>query len=358
MQKVRAYISLKSIYNNALAWKKVSGVRLCAVVKANAYGHGAPQVAYALHTLADCFAVSLLDEAKAIRVAACGKDILVLTPPLTKQDVLECILNGFILTVADIPSAKLVASVAENAQLQARVHLKINTGMNRYGMDEKSLQRVCKYYAVNAYVRVEGVYSHLYQTERKPCEKQRLVFLNRLGVCKRFFPNVIAHLSATYGALLGQEFSFDMVRIGIGLYGYIPDGAQDIDKKTVRDLALKRAMKLTATSMGSRAYRYGGAGYGKPIWWNGTRQPPKRLFVCRVGYADGVLRNRKSGLNVWRRQANNACMDASVLIGAKGRGKEICIMDDAAKTAKQTGTISYEVLCAATRRAECIYDER
>jgi alanine racemase len=149
-----------------------------------------------------------------------------------------------------------------------------------------------------------------------------------------------------------------MVRIGIGLYGYIPDGAQDIDKKTVRDLALKRAMKLTATSMGSRAYRYGGAGYGEPIWWNGTRQPPKRLFVCRVGYADGVLRNRKSGLNVWRRQANNACMDASVLIGAKGRGKEICIMDDAAKTAKQTGTISYEVLCAATRRAECIYDER
>ncbi|MBR2330058.1 MAG: alanine racemase [Clostridia bacterium] len=357
MQKIRAYISLKAIYNNATALKTVSGTRLCAVVKANAYGHGAPQVAYALHTVADCFAVSLLDEAKAIRVAACGRDILILTPPLTKQDVLECILNGFILTVADIPSAKLVASVAENARLPARVHLKVNTGMNRYGMDDKGFQEVCKRYTVNPYVRVEGVYSHLYQTERKTCEKQRLVFLNKLDVCKRFFPNARAHLSATYGALLGREFAFDMVRIGIGLYGYIPDGAQDMDKQIVRALALKRAMKLTATSMGSRDYRYGGAGYGKPIW-QGTQQPPKRLFVCRVGYADGVLRNRKNGLNVWRRQANNACMDASVLIGAKGRGKEICIMDDAAKTARQTGTISYEVLCAATRRAECIYDER
>ena len=356
MQKVKAHVSLQAIYHNATVFQSHTKTRLCAVVKANAYGHGAEQVVYALHSVAHCFAVSLVEEAKAIRIAACGRDILVLTPPLSDEEIYDGIYNGFLLTVSNIQTAKRIAQAAQRLRLPARVHLKVNTGMNRYGMDESTLKQVCKHLQHSPFVKVEGIYSHLYQTNIHTAKKQRELFMCMQSICKEYYPNVIAHISATYGALLGEDFAFDMVRIGIGLYGYFPDGAQDIPRSTYDAFALEKALRITATVVCSAPYRFGGAGYGTPVWENTNTQPPKRLSVCRIGYADGVLRQRNNGTKTCAEYANNACMDATILMGNHTYGEEICIMQDAAKTAKETGTISYEVLCAATRRAEFIYD--
>lgn len=336
MRKIRAHIQLKALQSNAHTFRKLTNTRLCAVVKANAYGHGAEETVCALSNIADCFAVSLLDEAKAIRVAACGKDILILTPPTGIEDIYQAATNGFILTVCDTAMARLVTSTAKKYRVFIRVHLKVNTGMNRYGMEWERVENACKALSLCPFVQVEGIYSHIYHAQT--AESQRELFVQAVEVCRRYYPDAIAHLSATYGATLGKAFAMDMVRVGLGLYGYLPD---TVDKKTASSLQLQKVMRVTADAISVRKYRYGGAGYGQPTW----EKPPRYLTVKRVGYADGILRKAEDGV----------CMDATVARGAI-YGKSITVLDDADEVAKATGTIAYEVLCAATRRAEFIYE--
>ena len=354
VQKVLAKIHLGNIRRNGEKFRALTGVPLCAVVKANAYGHGGEEVVNALSGVADSFAVALIDEGVQIRAAACGKEILVLTPPITLEDVLRGGWSGLSLTVADLMTAKLIDGVTRTRALPLNVHLKVNTGMNRYGMESSALGKACKLLKANPFVKVEGVYSHLYTTSLQTSERQRVAFENAVALCRRYFPSVRAHLSATCGALLGKKFAFDGVRIGLGLYGYIPDGIADGggDGK-VQIPTLEKGMTVFATAATSRKYGYGGAGYGETPFAHGT---PQTLTVCRYGYADGFLRRRDNGLRGGETQVNTLCMDACIKAERLPRGKRIPIMTDAAAVAKATGTISYEVLCAATRRAEMIYD--
>ena len=345
MRKIKAEIHLKSIVENAKAFKALTGKRLCAVVKADAYGHGAEEVAFALQGFADCFAVALLSEAKAIKTPACGKDVLILCPPIDLSEAVEAVQNGFVCTVTGMTTARLVARASELCKSLARVHLKVNTGMNRYGMGVSELGRVCNFFKKTPLVRVEGLFSHLHEPFGESAEKQRERFLRAERVTKRYYPKLTLHLSATAGALLGERFTFDMVRVGIGLYGYLPLGAK-------KKLPLKKGMTVYGAVVESRKYAYGGAGYGKEL---SERERVNFLSVLRVGYADGFLRKKENGAKGFERNANNLCMDACIRKGKYKRGEEVPILTDADETAKSAGTIAYEVLCAATRRAERIY---
>lgn len=345
MQKIKAEIHLKSIVQNAQTFKTLTKKKLCAVVKADAYGHGAEEIAFALQGVADCFAVALLSEAKAIKTPACGKDVLILCPPIELLEAIEAVQNGFVCTVTGITSARLVARASELCKSLARVHLKVNTGMNRYGMGVSELGRVCNFFKKTPLVRVEGLFSHLHDPFGESAKKQRERFLQAARVAKRYYPNLTLHLSATAGALLGKDFAFDMVRVGLGLYGYLPIGAK-------KKLPLKKGMTVYGAVVECRKYAYGGAGYGKELC---EREQGKYLSVLRVGYADGFLRNKENGMKGFEKNANNLCMDACIRKGKHKRGEETPILTDADETAKQAGTIAYEVLCAATRRAERIY---
>lgn len=345
MRKIKAKIHLKSIAENARAFKTLTGKRLCAVVKADAYGHGAEEVAFALQGIADCFAVALLSEAKAIKAPACGKDVLILCPPIGLSNAIEAVQNGFICTITGMTTARLVTQAGEICKRPARVHLKVNTGMNRYGMGVSELGRVCNFLKKTPFVKVEGLFSHLREPFKESAEKQRERFLQAERVAKRYFPKLTRHLSATAGALLGESFAFDMVRVGLGLYGYLPDGAE-------KKIPLKKGMTVYAAAVESRKYAYGGAGYGKEL---AKHERPNFLSVLRVGYADGFLRKKENGAAGFERNANNLCMDACIRKGKYKRGEEVPILTDAFETAKRAGTIAYEVLCAATRRAERIY---
>lgn len=353
MQKVIAKINLKAIENNASALKNLTGVRLCAVVKANAYGHGIEAVTSALSSAADMFAVALIEEGKEIRVAACGKPILVLTPPADEAQAEEILRNGFIASVSDFRTAGMILSCAERCALSARVHLKVNTGMNRYGMNVFMLGRVCKLFKGNPSVAVEGIYSHLYTHSFEESERQRQLFLRMKRVCERYYPSVISHLSATYGALLGESFAFDMVRVGLGLYGYLPDGIALSLRECIR---LEKAMKVYALAVQSRKYSFGGAGYG--ILDERTKDSLSELTVLRVGYADGFARKKENGMTGRERNLSPLCMDVCVRRGRKRSGGYVPVMTDAEETAKESGTISYEILCAVTGRAEFVYEYR
>ncbi|MBQ3020480.1 MAG: alanine racemase [Clostridia bacterium] len=350
MQKVKAVINLSNIRQNAKTFLEHSK-RLCAVVKANAYGHGAEEIALALSDIADLFATAILDEAIAIRHAVCGKDILVFAPPLTEEDAYEIAVNGFIGSVTSLYSARVFVRVSQKYRLPIKVHLKVNTGMNRYGMRPQELGKVCKLFATQKQIQVQGIYSHLYACAFEQAEIQREKFLRAVALCKCYFPTVIAHLSATYGAMLGERYTFDMTRVGLGLYGYLPISKRE--NGVVWLPALKKGMQVFAPVMESRVYQSGGAGYGTPKSINAG----ERICLCRYGYADGFLRNSKNGSELESAHLNNLCMDACVCKGERKRGEYLPVMLDAEKTASKTGTIAYEVLCAATRRAEFVYEK-
>ncbi len=342
MQKVIATIQLSNILRNAEKFKRQSK-GLYAVVKADAYGHGAEEVTLALNGVADGFCVALVEEGMAIRAAACGKEILVLTPPVDEDTAYQIAVNGFIASIGDLYGAKLFTQTCQKYGLQGRIHLKVNTGMNRYGASERSLKGLCAFLQTTSQIKVEGIYSHLYGSDEETAREQRELFVKMQTVCKGYFPDVIAHLSATFGATLGEKFSFDRVRVGLGLYGYSP---------APTPFPLERAMTVQAQAITSRRYAFGGVGYGEK---RKNLAKGKKLTVCRVGYADGFLRTQHNGLEGGE-NASALCMDARICYGGARRGRWITVLSNAEEIARQTGTISYEVLCAATRRAERIYE--
>ncbi len=354
MQKVRAEIRLNNVKNNAKRFRERTGVKLCAVVKANAYGHGAEEIVNALSSVADCFAVALIEEAICIRTVALTKDVLVFTPPLTEEDCYALAANGFIATVSDLWTAKLLHRVCAKYRLSVKAHLKVNTGMNRYGMNISSLGKVSRFLQRSPWVQVAGIYSHLYTTDFQTSEMQRLRFCQACEVCRRYFPDVTAHLSATYGSLLGEKFAFDMTRVGLGLYGYLP--ALSENSGVLAEPALEKAMTVYAAAVVNRKPANGGLGYGLQCKAEDLGAK-KEVCVCRFGYADGVLRKRENGVENWEKNLNDMCMDACIRQGYMRRGERFPILTDAEQTAKLTGTIAYEVLCAATARAEFVYEE-
>ncbi len=343
MQKIIAEINTEHLRYNAKLFKERSGARLCAVVKANAYGHGDEGTVAALSGVADCFAVALIEEALTVKTAAAGKEIWVLTPPTDKETVLIAATNGFVLCIADFPSAKLAVSVCDRYGVTLKVHLKVNTGMNRYGLGLSSFGKVCRYLSKKPCVQVEGVYSHLYAHTKVGAQAQKQLFDRFRGVCLRYFPSAISHLSATYGAALGKEFAYDAVRIGLGLYGYLPEGEYEEAPK------LQKVMKVFAKSVTTRKYGFGGVGYGE------ATEQLKRLSVVRIGYADGCGHERTDGYDGLKGLASDFCMDACVLKKRIRSGKRVLVFDDAERVAKERGTISYEVLCLAGMRAEWDY---
>ena len=223
--------------------------------------------------------------------------------------------------------------------------------MNRYGMNLSMLGKVCTFLQSQPLIFVEGIYSHLYTCQNCISEEQRVLFAKHTAVCKRYFPSVLAHLGATYGSLLGEKFTLDMVRVGLGLYGYFPQGMQEKEMQIAKSLRLEKAMTVSTVVSADRKYVFGGAGYGLTKLERGSR-----LAVYRCGYADGFLRKRENGILGSERNANVSCMDVCIRAENKKRGTRALLLTDAEETAAKTETVSYEVLCAATSRAEFVYD--
>ena len=313
--------------------------KLLAVVKADAYGHGAASVAQALRPVADMFAVALVDEGAQLRHAGTDKDILVLTPPLCEEEVVRGAAYGLIFTAGDARDYALLCKTCQKYGFVARCHLKINTGMNRYGFTRASLLRFLGT-KFSDFVSVEGIYSHFCAPENTAVrEKQLSLFLQCCTYASRAFGPLVRHIAATGGTLAGVENHLDMVRIGIGLYGYLPGGF------SLPEGTLGRAMRVYAQTVCSRTAPRGWAGYG-------TRSAPKELSVLRAGYADGFF--RKGGFG----NANDLCMDAALLPVLLKKYEYVCVFSDADRYAADNNTISYEALCCMGRRAERLYVER
>ena len=312
MRSVYAVIDVDAIRHNARTLKKFAKVPLIAVVKDDAYGHGAEIVSLAIERDVDAFAVSSAEEGAALRTAGVRKHILVLSPPLDREEVLRLSHYGLTAAVGSRRALRLVSGTG------VRVHLAVNTGMNRYGIP---FERTDAFLGecLRAGLNVTGMFSHLYlATDAAAREEQFARFQAASEAVKERLPQAVCHLSATDGTLAGMFC--DAVRVGLGLYGYAASDA----------LKLRPAMKLYATVADVRSQSGEGAGYQRY-----TAQ--RKLYTLRRGYGNGFF--RAGGIGVGK-----LCMDACIAEGEAKVGARKRVLRDLEEYATMHGTTVYEVL--------------
>ena len=332
-----AFISLSALKSNAEEIKKHLSptTKFCAVVKADAYGHGAEKCANALYPLCDSFAVAIVEEGIRLRLSGIDKDILVLTPPFT-EDLCLAIENRLTLTAESLDGIRKIESVARNMGNRVKVHIKYDTGMRRFGVkDSDGIKAMLDFCADKSAIEVDGIYTHLFNpTDDKVREKQIGKFLLANKLVKDYNKNITAHVSASAGYLFGLEF--DMVRIGLLLYGYKPFLSDKVSVKPVMKV-YSPVIKEVCLKKGDNAL------YGER-----TAKKDENAFLVRYGYADGLPRAEYEEI------FNDRCMDVSLYRG-ENNGKFFCVMKNADKLAEKYGTISYEILVRVGLRAERIY---
>lgn len=318
MQKTLSLVNLAAVRRNAQRIRALLGERyFFAVVKADGYGHGAVRIAHAVEDVADGFCVAITDEGAALRAAGISKPILVLTPPLDREDCIRAAFYGLTLTVNSARTAKLIDG--------APCHIKVNTGMNRYGCDLNELPFVLEELDKE---QIEGVYSHLFAAESDGASFKQLEIFDRAEkTVKAKNPHICAHLAASGGLLRGGGFLRDGARCGILMYGYAPCGFPRG--------AFEPALKVFARRTQATRFTGGGVGY------NFADKDYETLSTYRLGYADGFARGVPLG-------EKTLCMDAFL---RDGGGEWECVFDDADAYAERCGTISYEVLTSVTRRS-------
>ena len=332
----KAYIDMSALKENAQAIKSKlkQGVKFCAVVKADAYGHGAQMVANALYPYADCFAVALVEEAVSLRYCGIDKDILVLIPPFFED--LQTAVHFNLTLAVDSPKQLLyLNSEGQKQNKRVKVHLKFDCGMNRLGANIDELKGLLALASRLKYVKIDGLFSHLAQPENKKATfiaENKFLLANNL--VKGYNRKVTCHLSASGGFI--RALHYDMVRVGILLYGYKPFETDYID--------VKKVMRVYAPPVKQRFLQKGQSA----LYGNCPAGDDTFITLLRYGYADGLSR-----CNV-QSQFNARCMDITAVKG-KTQDDLVLVMGDADKIAKDYGTISYEVLTKCALRAQKIY---
>lgn len=279
----RAWVELDEdalLHNAAVLQSKLSkGCRLMAVVKANAYGHGAETVAHILERAGvSAFAVATLGEAVQLRQSGIAGDILILgyTPPVETGTLFR---YGLIQTVADLPHALAL----DAAGVPVRVHIALDTGMHRLGVpwnDPDALEQV---YACQN-LRVEGLFSHLCTADSEEAEdilftKAQIQAFFDAGDTLKARGHYVGelHLQASAGIFRCPDLPCDYARAGIALYGLVSRGEPD---GTLRPVLSLRARIATVRTVETGEC----AGYGRDF----TAQSPRRIAAVTIGYADGI----------------------------------------------------------------------
>ena len=266
-------LDFSALEHNALYYKKLLGnSKLCAVVKNDAYGHGAVHVARYLDGIVDFFAVGNVDEAA--RIDFVSRDVLLLLPqPRVATD--EAVRRGFVLSVDSLQTLQTVIDSSNRLAIPARIHIKIDSGMTRLGFRYDELTGVILRVQRCPRLAVEGVYSHFYGETVASCDKQLNAFLPCAEVLeKAFCKTLVKHIANSRGALLSSKYRLDMARIGLGLYGYGNSDCIPVKTVTANVIAVKDVEAGEAV------------GYGAKY----VAQRRRRIAVVDVGYARGFSR--------------------------------------------------------------------
>lgn len=367
-----AQISRSALLHNAAVVRRAVGpdVKLCAIVKADAYGHGAELVVDALTNFSvdgsttpavDAFAVADLDEAASLPVV--NQPVLILRPienaylGRQRARIEHAIRRGWWLTIASSTAADDVARIAMACARRAQLHVMVDTGMNRAGVGLDGLESLLQKIESRPSLRLAGLYTHFVNSEdaEHPLTIDQLArFLDRTdSIGAGAGSGRILRHAANSGAIFFSTSShLDLVRPGISLYGIDPVGKPAIDRP------LRPALRWTAPLIGIRDVRKGATvGYNQT--WTADRDT--RVGLVPVGYSDGYLRafsNRGVMLLhgcpapvVGRVSMDLTTIDLSQVPMASV-GDEVTLLDNdplsaasVYKLAEWAGTIPYEIFC-------------
>ncbi len=358
-----AEISLDAIESNlkSLKGKLKRDVLTLAIVKADAYGHGAVGVSKAIQDKVDYFGIAELMEAVELRDAGVKKPILVLsyTSPYLYESLIK---NELTQTIFNYDDAVALSQAAVRLNKIARVHIAVDTGMSRIGFfcNADSVETVKRINDLpNIYI--EGIFSHYACADcedRSTTQAQTQVFKSFIAaLSKRGVEIPIKHLCNSAGLLTCDE-QFNMVRMGIVLYGLYPDPCV-IDGS----VKLEPAMKIVSHIVHVKDVPEGsGVSYGHTYF---TKNKTRIATVC-IGYADGysrLLSNKGSVLinGEYAPVIGRVCMDQLMVDVSSLKdvkvGDEVVILGKdgnneitAEELAELTGTINYEVVCQFQKR--------
>jgi len=336
------------------------GARLMAVVKANAYGHGDVGVATAaLEAGATWLGVILVDEGLRLREAGIDAPILLLHEPLAHRldEALGADLTPTVFTETGLAA---VGRAAEHAGRSVRVHLKIDTGLNRLGLPSEAVEDFARALAKEPRVEVEASFTHFAFADdpSNPFIDEQLARFE--DACERLKHAGVApefrHVANSAASITRPDAHYDMVRLGIAMYGLSPGPKTDGVIELRPALALKARVAMVKQVAASEAISYG---------HRYRLEQQATVATIPLGYADGwprVLTNNAEILIGGERRpsAGTVTMDSfmvdlgadecaigdeAVLIGAQGGGR---ITAD--ELAERAGTINYEIVTRLSRR--------
>ncbi len=361
LRPTRIEVDLAAIRHNVARFREVAGTEVCAVVKANAYGHGAVPVARAaLAAGATWLAVALVEEGLELRQAGIDAPILVLSePPIAAVPyLLEADLTP---TVYRAPFLATLDAAGHARGTPVDIHLKVDTGMARVGVPEADWSARLHQAATARGVRVAAIQTHLARADEPdaPTTSEQLAVLDRfLGEAAKLGirPDLV-HASNSAGALLHDRARRTLLRPGIGIYGLSPGPEVD-----AADHGLEPALRLVSEVGFAKHVEA-----GTPVSYGHHWSAPDAGWIATVpvGYADGVpraLSNRVEVLLDGRRCliVGRVCMDQTlvwcdaaephvgdpvVLLGAQGADR-IRVEEWAAAA----DTITYEIVTQLTAR--------
>ena len=345
--------------------------KICCVVKANAYGHGAVEVSRLLESLgADFFAVADIYEALQLREAGIISPILILgyTSPesadlLSKNQLSQCVFS--------YEYAKELANVATLKGVRIPVHFKIDTGMGRLGFvfrhsNDESLSELLETCAFDCFIH-EGIFTHFPASDcggdgeiiTKQQYDRFCEVIDLLGQHGYTFD--IRHCSNSAAALYDPQYALDMVRIGLALFGALPSADRASEFVPEETMTLKTVISNIKTVKAGDSIGYGCEYIAKK---------DMKVATVSIGYADGFLRTSYPNgikLTVNGKECSvvgRVCMDQSMIdvsdVDNVGMGDEVIVFGSGGCNslfdfAAKSGTIPHETLCLVGARVPRVY---
>ena len=357
-----AEISTQNLLKNIDWLKKKTGNRKIApVVKADAYGHGLVPVAKVIDNEIDVFVVATIEEGVTLVEEGVKSPILVIGPLWHEEELLTALNKGLIVTIAFVEQAELLNRLAKIHQRLARVHIQVDTGMNRTGVPYTSFQKFWDVVSQFDNLQIEGIYSHFIASESDP-ELTRTQYL-RFRKCLEYIgtrDKMIVHMANSAAIITFPEAQFDMIRPGISIYGWgdIPSlsensGVSPVMTVKSRVLQVKKIKKGETVSYGP-IYR------AKRDQWVAT---------VGIGYADLIPRSASNRAYILIRNKKRRILGAVTMDLVMVEADEsVCVGDEAVVLGKQgdevitvhdladwSDTVPYEILVRVGQRVKRIY---
>jgi len=366
-----AEVSLSTLRQNFRLLRKHvgSGVSICAVVKADAYGHGATPCAQALEEEGALWlGVTSLDEAIPLRDAGIRARILLMTG-FWRSEEEEIVRLQLTPTVWEPGQVELLEKAAASLGVKHAVHLKIDTGMGRLGVTPEELPRVCAALKSSPHLELEGLSTHLASSEvlDAPSVEEQLT---RFSKAERLLHSqglrpALVHAANTSAMISRSQTWYNMVRPGLALYGYylpFERAGREVSGSGLR-LPVKPVLTWKTRILSLRDVQANQAlGYGGTY----VTKAPARVAALPVGYADGLNRQISSNGRVIVRESyapilGRISMDLTLVdvtgLNGVSVGDEVILLGssdglsvDAREHAQLAKTIPYEILCNISKR--------